>query len=165
MNTTTGQLTTLQDALELMAASLVLQRRSDGTEYRALAESAPRRAELQDVVQECHRGELPNDWRFETLHSLCHWLLDASQSSPEAWDEDDYREVLPEAADALVEPYSGPLLQWLADNPSRAAFEEDYGSVRQADLLDMAAARQCEEIWLMGETLLSGLVTLLQCER
>lgn len=162
MNTTTGQLATLQDALELLAASLVLQRRADGTEYRALAENAPRRDELQDVVRQCHRGELPNDWRFETLYDLCHWLLDASQPDCETWQIHNYRDALLEASDALTSPYSGVLLQWLADNPSRAEFEDDCCNPGRTDILALTAMRQCEEIALMGEELLSGLVVMME---
>lgn len=162
MNTTAGQLHTLQDALELLAASLVLQRRADGTEYRALAENAPRRDELQAVVRQCHRGELPNDWRFETLYDLCHRLLDGSQPDCETWEIDDYRDALPEAANDLTSPYNGALLQWLADCPERAEFEDDCCNPGRADILALAAMRQCEEIAFMGEELLSGLAVMVE---
>jgi hypothetical protein len=165
MNTTTGQLHTLQDALELLAASLVLQRRADGTEYRTLAENAPRRDELQDVVRQCHRGEVPNDWRYETLYDLCHRLLDGSQPDCETWEIDDYRDALPEASDSLTSPYSGALLQWLADCPERAKFEEECCNPGRTDILALAAMRQCEEIALMGEELLNGLAVMVESGR
>lgn len=163
---------TMQGALEALAAALVLKRRDDGTEYRSLSDAASSRAlsdgteisgdDLLIVVRECHLGELPNDWRYGTIHDLCQRLLEYSQPDSKPWDVDDYEGILPEVAEALTEYGTSRLLSWLADCPERCEFYDyDVEACGRTSIADLAQARQREEIEVMGRELLHSLDNLL----
>jgi hypothetical protein len=156
----------LEAGLQLLASSLIWGKRDDGSEFRSLSETCAMREELQNIVRACHLGELPNDWCFETVYSLCQALLEYSEPEPEAWSEGDFEEILPQVAESLTEVYNGPLLQWLADNPGRASFydsdlEDAYGN---RGILELARIRQTEEIETMGRELLHGLAAMVGAE-
>jgi len=160
MNTQTDRLASLEAGLRLLSSCLVNATRDDGSEYRMLREDCPMHDDLQHVVRECHRGELPNDWRFELIYDLCHGLLEYSEPEPEPWSEERYLDVLPEVADHLTDIHTASLLQWLADDVSRIAFEDDAYAEGCNDIADLAQKRQYEEIELTGSTLLEGLEAL-----
>lgn len=158
------QLSSIEQGLTLLAANLVTAKRADGSEYRLLREDCPMHDFFQEVVRECHMGELPNDWRYETLYDLCHGLLDYSQPDEKAWDAAEYEEVLPEVAETLAECSTSKLLQWLADRPDRCEFNDDelleaYG---HKGIAHLASIRQMEEIETMGRELLAYMDNLVE---
>lgn len=161
--TTTQQLGSIEEGLTLLAANLVKATREDGSEYRMLRQDCPMHDFFQEVVRECHMGELPNDWRFETIYDLCHGLLDYSQPDEEAWDEEAFRYVLPEVADSLAGCSTSLLLQWLADQPSRCEFNDDCTVIGQhTDIAELARLRQAEEIETMGRELIAYMDNLIE---
>ena len=66
---------------------------------------------LHDAVRDAHDDEMPNDWRYDTIHSIVLALEDGS-------DRD-------EIADSLVDVYTSDLIGWLAGNTSRLAYVDD----------------------------------------
>lgn len=80
--------------------------RDNGETFTTLTDDAPEW--LRDAILEAHDDELPNDWRYETCESIVGALEDGAE--PE------------EIADSLVDVYTGPLFQWLADYIGRGAY-------------------------------------------
>lgn len=166
MNTPTAPIPaipSLEAGLQLLASSLVLATRTDGTEYRMLREDCPMHDDFQDIIRAAHDGELPNDWRFGMTYDLCHALLDYSQPLACAVTLDDYREWVGDIVELRVDTSAHALLTWLADNVSRCHFDEPEiwcDSADGSDIGDLAQRRQREVIDTMAHAILQGLADL-----
>jgi hypothetical protein len=148
----------------LLASSLVLATRTDGTEYRMLREDCPMYDDLADVVRAAHNGELPNDWRYGMVHILAHALLEYSEPSPQAWTLEDFQGVVGEVAELHTDHAHSRVLGWLADNVNRCHFDdaEAYASDCSGDDIEqLAIRRQLEEVTFMANAILQGLEALL----
>ena len=86
--------------LQQLQKALVRNVRTDGTTFYSLADGTP--DHLIDLVRECHNGELPNDWRYETIATLVHAMLEYSEPDSEPWDEDKFSDVSWEIAGKYV---------------------------------------------------------------
>ena len=153
----------IEAGLTLLASSLVLATRTDGTEYRMLREDCPMHDDLRDIVRDAHNGEMPNDWRYGMTYTLCHALLDYSQLQACAVTLDDYREWVGDIVELHADTSTYALLTWLADNVSRCHFDEPEAwcdSADGSDIADLAQRRQREAIATMAHTILSGLDAL-----
>ena len=153
----------IEAGLQLLASSLVLATRTDGTDYRMLREDCPLHDDLADVVRAAHNGELPNDWRYGMTYDLCQAFLDYSQPQACAVTADEFRDYIGEIAALRVDFSAHALLVWLSDNVSRCHFDDegawssdDLGS----DIGDLAQRRQQEEIEWMAHAILTGLDAL-----
>ena len=133
--------------LQQLHKALVRNVRTDGTTFYSLAAGTPNH--LIDLVRECHNGELPNDWRYETIATLVQAMLEYSEPDSEPWDEDKFWDVSWEIAENVVETGTSKLFQWLADYPSRAAFDDEGLAELTTDLPALSRERQLEEINLM----------------
>ena len=154
---------TIEAGVSLLAASLVLATRTDGTEYRLLREDCPLHDDLQTIVRDAHNDELPNDWRYSMVYDLCHAFLDYSQPDCRPWALDDYQDVIGEIAETRVETGTYALLTWLASNLNRCHFDEPEVYCADADgsnIADLAQRRQREEIESMAHTILTGVKAL-----
>jgi hypothetical protein len=166
MNTPTAPIPTvpsIEAGLTLLASSLVLATRTDGTEYRMLREDCPMHDDLQDIIRAAHDGELPNDWRYGMTYDLAHALLEYSQPSPKAWTLEDFQDVVGDIAELHADTSTYALLTWLADNVSRCHFDEPEiwcDSADGSDIADLAQRRQREAIDTMAHAILSGLDAL-----
>jgi hypothetical protein len=136
--------------------------RCDGGDYRFLKDDMPNRDRWQEIIRLCHRGELPDDWRYNTISRLADDLLDRVKDACLAGDEpdaDDLRDYLWEISDCLTATSHSDLFSWLADHPGRAEFDED-GSIEldssHLDLGALAGIRQREEIEAMANILLDA---------
>jgi len=150
--------------LTLLASSLVLATRTDGTEYRMLREDCPMHDDLQSLVlRPAHNGELPNDWRYDMVYTLAHALLEYSEPSPKAWTLEDFQDVVGDIAELQVDTSTYALLTWLADNVSRCHFDDVdawVGNADGSDIGDLAQRRQREAIDTMANVILQGLGAL-----
>jgi len=166
METNTAPIPTvssIEAGLTLLASSLILATRTDGTEYRMLREDCPIHDDLQEVVRSAHSGELPNDWRYGMTYELCHALLDYSQPLACAVTLDDYREWVGDIVELRVDTSTHALLTWLADNVSRCYFDDVdawVGDADGSDIADIAGRRQREAIATMAHAILQGLADL-----
>jgi len=106
----------------------------------------------QTLIRKCHNDELPNDWRYDKIKHLVERLLEYEKESLE-----DYQDILHEVVDSCVDISTSALFQWLADNPSRAEFNDDSYMAQSDKLSQLAAARQYEELDFMANTLLNDL--------
>jgi len=166
MKTNTAPIPTvpsIEAGLTLLASSLVLATRTDGTEYRMLREDCPMHDDLREIIRDAHSDELPNDWRFGMVYDLCHALLDYSQPPACAVTLDDYREWIGEIVKLRVDTSTHALLTWLADNVNRCCFDDVEawaGGAWGADIADLAQRRQWEAIDTMAHVILQGLADL-----
>jgi hypothetical protein len=166
MNTPTAPIPTISSieaGLTLLASSLVLATRTNGTEYRMLREDCPMYDDLADIVRAAHSDELPNDWRYGMTYTLAHAFLEYSQPSPKAWTLEDFQDVVGEVAELHTDYAHSRALAWLADNVNRCHFDDvkTYASDCSGDDLgQLAIRRQLEEVTQMAHTILSGLDAL-----
>ena len=153
----------IEAGLTLLASSLVLATRTDGSEYRMLREDCPMHDDLQTIIRAAHDDELPNDWRFGMVHDLCHALLDYSQPLACAVTLDDYREWIGDIVELRIDTSTHALLTWLADNVGRCHFDEVeawVGDADGSDIADLAQRRQREAITTMANVILQGVADL-----
>jgi hypothetical protein len=140
-----------------MLQSLEQCTRDDRSTYWAIRPDIEEetREDLQDIIREVHFGELPNDWRFETVREILWQLLEHSDWPKDLSGTDELGEVIPEIADSLACDYDSDTFRWLAENPNRATFSEEteLGS-DDLDLGRLARRRMVEEIEGMGHALL-----------
>jgi hypothetical protein len=161
-----SQIHTIEEWLQAMTGAMTCRHRADGTSYYVLSDAehwSDIHDTLQDVVRGAHFGEMPNDWRFSMVDSICHRLLEYSEPETKIWSVDDYGEIAFQVADVLTEVSTAQLLHWLADDCSRCQFD-DEGLVdgMLPDLARLAQFRQCEEIQKMVLFIVDAFSHLLQ---
>jgi hypothetical protein len=147
---------TIEQWLQALAQCLTTSTRSDGSQYVQLSDGEhwqPIRDRLQDACRAAHRGELPNDWRFQAISDLTQRLLEYSEPDCEAWDVDAFLDVSYSVADSLADWSTSDLARWIADHPARADFDEDFGA-NNGDIARLLQIRQAEELQLMAAELL-----------
>jgi len=109
---------------------------------------------LTDFIRELHDGELPNDWRYDTIH----WIASAIASEPADTDWDD---IPHQYADNLTDQSTSYLFQWYADVPSRTTYLDDTEYVSHPDqslaLVRQLAAGQYNAIYSMVSRVLARL--------
>ena len=155
--------TTCSGWIVALSECLTLQFRTDGTHYMALSPEAKWdeiRDDLQNIVLEAHCGELPNDWRYDTIDSIASTLAAEADASA---DVEKFRDLSHEVADSLVDTYTKDLLQWVAGNIRRHQWD-DSDFANQAEPGDIAALirlRQFEEIKSMVHIVLNEIQHLL----
>jgi hypothetical protein len=83
------------------------QTRPNGETFISMADDCPEW--VADVVRDCHDGELPNDWRYETIAALFDAIAEIEYNGE--WSDD-----LVEIVDSLVDIYSSDLYAWATPN-------------------------------------------------
>jgi len=147
---------TLRNQLQDFYNSFEGEKRENNSHYFFLKDEFKNK--YQDLVRELHMGELPNDWRYETIKNLVSSFLEY-YSDDEELTYDNLQDALRESiADNLCDVSNSCLFEWLAEIPSRASFE-DMSSVigtidDSVDLGYLAMMRQREEIEIMGSNIL-----------
>lgn len=95
-----------------LLSSLERATREDGSSYWRRSASAP--DWTQNVIREAHCGELPNDSRYELIRDCLEALRDNCCESPE-----EAQELSHEISLELLPIYTGELLSWFSELPSR----------------------------------------------
>ena len=127
--------------------------REDGSKYVSLSDSncwSDIRDDLQTICREAHNGEMPNDWRFDTIYSI----VDELQTN--GWDDDTSHEL----ADSLTDVYTSDLLTWVAGNITRATWSDDDLATPTTDIVKLIQVRQYDEIRLMVRVIIQELERL-----
>jgi|TARA_R100000030_G_scaffold36761_1_gene27453 hypothetical protein len=118
--TTTPQINWFLTAGTLRAA-FTQDKRDDGSSFWTYTDQARQSADdLATWIGELHDGELPNDWRYETIVNICEALMDEDDLS-----NADPGELSVSIANNLTDIYNHSLFQWYADNPSRVDYIEE----------------------------------------
>jgi len=101
---------------------------------------------VRQMARTAHNHALPNNKTYEAIYGALTFLTDYA-----AENADDAMNDAGEFVENAVPAYDYQLIQWLADNPFRAAYVEDQvrgmGNVRQFDL--MQAVRQGMGEWYL----------------
>jgi len=152
--TATVKTKTVENGLIAVYTALKLNTREDGSNYRAVSELHPDREVVREIVRELHDGELPNDWRFETVYNLAASLVECSEGQSEEWGVEDYYDYILQLAHNFSDDATGSLLEW-AKIGSRIEFDDELQGITGMTILELLKLRQEEEIALMGYNLLS----------
>ena len=149
---------TLRDQLQDFYNSFEGEKRENNSHYFFLKDESKNK--YQDLVRELHMGELPNDWRYETIKNLVSSFLEY-YSDDEELTYDNLQDALRESiADNCCDVSNSCLFEWLAEIPSRATFDDIYSTIEcldesaKHDLGYLAMMRQREEIEIMGSNIL-----------
>jgi hypothetical protein len=98
-----------------LASSITWEERADGSRFLALADGSPQW--MREAIRSAHEEELPNDWRYEL--ALRSALALKEQQDAEPYD------LASEVAEQLSTVYTGELLSWYAETPSRLSYADD----------------------------------------
>ena len=103
--------------------------------------------ELTSFIRELHDGELPNDWRYDTIH----WIIAAIASEDE--ETIDWSDVPREYADNQVDMCTSSIFQWYANYSGRYEYVQDnlndgitHNSCDAFDQLEQGQFRAIEEM-------------------
>ena len=88
------------------------QARENGDRYVSLKDGSPEW--LSDLVRAAHGDFLPDDWRYERIHSALESIADCDVST-----QAELHELGPGWADGPVDVYTGARLEWLASHLQR----------------------------------------------
>ncbi len=156
---------TLEGWLQALTGAMTCTHRPKGTSYWHLSEAAywePIRDDLTAVCMAAHREEFPNDWRWEAINDLANQLLVWSEADPDVWEADRFRDVSFSIADDLADHGTCQLAAWLSNHAGRAEFEDpSLVEGLTPNLFTLMRWRQCEELQLMAEVLISRFEDLL----
>jgi hypothetical protein len=98
-----------------LASSIQWEERADRSKFLALPSSAP--DWMREALRSAHDEELPNDWRYElALRSAL-----ALKEEPEAHLSD----LASQVAEDISTVYTGELLSWYAEIPSRLSYADE----------------------------------------
>jgi|TARA_R100000482_G_scaffold113919_1_gene56657 hypothetical protein len=158
MTTTTNSINWFLTAGTLRAA-FTQDKRDDGTTFWTYTDQARQSADdLATWIGELHDGELPNDWRYETIVDICDTLMDEGDLS-----NADPGELSVGIANNLTDIYNQSLCQWYADNASRVAYIDDAQSdgliAAEATTIDRLMCGQCIAIEQMAYKIIERLIT------
>ena len=104
-----------------LRAAFTQDKRDDGSTFWCYTEQARQSPDdLAIWIGELHDGELPNDWRYETIVAICEALMDEDDLS-----NADPGELSVGIANNLTDIYNHSLFQWYADIPSRVEYIEE----------------------------------------
>ena len=102
--------TTFKENLETLYNSLEQKQREPGLGcYYCLKEDLENKEEIQKFIELLHNDELPNDWRYDIIHSLLDNLL----NNYDVKNEDEAYEHIHIISDSLVNVYNYGLAKWL----------------------------------------------------
>ena len=133
-----------------LRAAFTRDKRTDGSTFWCLTEQARQSVDdLTEWLRDLHDGELPNDWRYETIVDICDTLMDEGDLS-----NADPGELSVGIANNLTDIYNHSLCQWYADNASRVAYIDDAQSggliAPEATTIDRLMCGQCIAIEQMA---------------
>ena len=160
--TTVARPTTCAGWLAALSECLTVEFRTDGTHYSALSSEAKWdeiRDDLQSIVREAHFGEMPNDWRYETVDSIATTL--AEMPDCEDWSVENFQEESYAVAESLVDIYTGHLLHWIGGNLRRCTWDDEGIAQPTTDIVELIKLRQFEEIESMVQAVLSEIEQLI----
>lgn len=78
---------------------------------------------IRDMIREAHSSMLPDDWRYDCIHSALGHISDTG-----ADDTDDLDDAGHEFADSHADVYTSELLAWAASNAYRLGYVDDARS-------------------------------------
>ena len=148
--------TTFKENLETLYNSLERRERElnkvSNQSYYCLKDDLKNKEEIQRFIELLHNGELPNDWRYDIIHSL----LDSLLNNYDVNNEDEAYEHIDIISDSLVNVYNYGLAKWLCEDVSRGYFDSSseissiYEVNHSESIYGVIMKRQYEEIYTMA---------------
>ena len=121
--------------------------------YYCLKDDLENKEEIQRFIELLHNGELPNDWRYDIIHSL----LDSLLNNYDVNNEDEAYEHIDIISDSLVNVYNYGLAKWLCEDVSRGYFDDSSSEIssiyevnHSESIYGVIMKRQYEEIYTMA---------------
>ena len=148
-----ASLTTQEAWCEALWQCLCHGTREDGSRYVTLSDGdhwSEIRDDLMELCREAHNGELPNDWRWETIYSIVDDL------NSDGWDDDTPYDL----ATRYLDVYTSDLLTWVAGNINRCDWFDDSVAEPTTDICELISLRQHQEIDLMVRSVIESLTAL-----
>ena len=147
---------TFKENLETLYNSLERRERElnkvSNQSYYCLKDDLENKEEIQRFIELLHNGELPNDWRYDIIHSL----LDSLLHNYDVNNEDEAYEHINIISDSLVNVYNYGLAKWLCEDVSRGYFDSSseissiYEVNHSESIYGIIMKRQLEEIYTMA---------------
>ena len=147
---------TFRENLETLYNSLERKERElnkvSNQSYYCLKDNLENKEEIQRFIELLHNGELPNDWRYDIIHSL----LDSLLHNYDVNNEDEAYEHINIISDSLVNVYNYGLAKWLCEDVSRGYFDSSseissiYEVNHSESIYGVIMKRQYEEIYTMA---------------
>ena len=115
--------------------------------YYCIKDDHPDKDQIQlDLIYPLHDDELPNDWRYDTIHSLlCDFL--------EYENRQDIEDHIHEIVDGIVDVYNADLLKWVQEDLRRGYVESEFTTGKESTF-ERIAQSQYEVISQMAYQLL-----------
>ena len=137
----------LLDAFTLCTRSQDCIDRGMNKSYYKIKEDHADKEEIeQQLIYPLHDDELPNDWRYETIHTL---LLDFVECEDRNQIEDRMHEIV----DGSVDIYNYDLIKWVQEDLNRGYVESDLRT-DQENIFQLIGLAQYEVINQMAYQLL-----------
>ena len=117
--------------------------------YYSIKDDHPDKEHIrQDLIYPLHDDESPNDWRYDTIHSL---LIDFVECD----DRDEVEDRISDHAiiDGLVDVYNADLLKWVQEDLRRGYVESEFTTGKES-IFERIAQSQYEVISQMAFQLL-----------
>ena len=145
---------TFRENLETLYNSLERHERElnkvSNQSYYCLKDDLENKEEIQRFIELLHNGELPNDWRYDIIHSLLDQLLNQYEVN----NEDEAYDNIHIISDSLVNVYNYGLAKWLCEDVSRGYFDKSLDNTEflndDASIYGIIMKRQYEEIYTMA---------------
>lgn len=119
--------------------------RENGDDFYSVKDGAP--DWITDLVHDAHGSMLPDDWKYDAIHSVLGSIHDAGAETA-----DDLQDTDHEIADGLVDTYNADRVRWLASHLDRGAYcdeaAKEFGTDYDGDtvgIYDLIGAGQYME--------------------
>tara|TARA_R100001443_G_scaffold52423_1_gene64085 strand:- start:682 stop:1149 length:468 start_codon:yes stop_codon:yes gene_type:complete len=147
---------TFKENLETLYNSLEQKQREPGLGcYYCLKEDLENKEKIQNFIMDLHNEELPNDWRYDIIHSL----LDSLLNNYDVNNEDEAYEHIDIISDSLVNVYNYGLAKWLCEDVSRGYFDQSLDNSEfnndDTSIYGIIMKRQYEEIYTMASKIIN----------
>ncbi len=117
-------MTTFKSVPEAAKAALEhfhVKKRDDGTHYSTADKKGASPDWLRDLCHDAHGGMMPDDYRYDMIHSALYTIADVDDDAT----EDDIREDSHGYADSAVSVYHSDRIQWLASHGLRQGYVDE----------------------------------------
>jgi len=124
-----------------------IDRGMNKTYYKIKEDHADKEEIEQQLIYPLHDDELPNDWRYETIHTLLCGFVECE-------DRQELEDChLHEIVDSAVDIYNYDLIKWVQENLNRGYVESDLRT-DQENIFQLIGLSQYEVINQMAYQLL-----------
>ena len=94
--------------------------------YYSIKDDHPDKEHIrQDLIYPLHDDESPNDWRYDTIHTLLSDFLEYE-------DRQEIEDHIHEIVDGSVDVYNADLLKWVQEDLRRGYVESEFTTGKES---------------------------------